>query len=572
MHGGGPAVYKHRCLDAHMTDSLTLSADTPLAEAVIEVLKFEGTQVLSCYPTTPLIDASAKRGLRPVVCRQERVGVGIADGYSRTTNGAPAGVFAMQWGPGVENAFPGIATAFSDSSPVLFLPIGYEERDLDDPRFFTAARLGSVAKSIQRIRSADAVGDVMRRAFSALRNGRGGPVIVEIPRSLASAPIGENGVRGYVGATGTRSAGDPLAITTAARMLLQSRRPVIVAGQGVLYAQASQALLELAELTGVPVVVTLDGKSAFPENHPLFLGCGGASMPVPAREGLRDADLVLGIGVSFARHPLHVPPPTNEQTVVHITNDERDINRHCHADCPILGDAQLILTALLAEMQDLHADLPDRTGRRDEILDSRQRWLAEWAPRLRSGERPIGHYRVVDALTRVLEPRQSIVTHDSGSPREQIVPFYPAGQPRSYLGWGRSHALGTGLGLIMGAKLAAPDKVCVNVMGDAAFGMVGLDFETAVRERIPIVTVVLNNSSMATESHALRVSHDRYGTRNIGGRYADLATAMGGWSVRIDEPDNLEAGLTSAIKVADEGSAALVEIVTSPEMTPFTGR
>jgi thiamine pyrophosphate-dependent acetolactate synthase large subunit-like protein len=142
---------------------------------------------------------------------------------------------------------------------------------------------------------------------------------------------------------------------------------------------------------------------------------------------------------------------------------------------------------------------PGRERVRAELERVRAAWLAEWTPMLGSAEVPISPYRVIGEFMRTVDPRDAIVTHDSGSPRDQLLPFYRAVLPRSYLGWGKSHALGTGLGLIIGAKLAAPDKFCVNFMGDAAFGMTGLDFETAVRCGIPILTVVLNNSAMAIE-------------------------------------------------------------------------
>jgi len=185
----------------------------------------------------------------------------------------------------------------------------------------------------------------------------------------------------------------------------------------------------------------------------------------------------------------------------------------------------------------------------------RAAWLAEWTPTLGSAEVPINPYRVIAEFMRTVDPRDAIVTHDSGSPRDQLLPFYRAVPPRSYLGWGKSHALGTGLGLIIGAKLAAPDKLCVNFMGDAAFGMTGLDFETAVRCGIPILTVVLNNSAMAIEIPHLVVSHDKYGARDIGGRYADLGRAMGGWSERVERPEDI-AGAFAARRRCSSSSRA----------------
>jgi len=165
-----------------------------------------------------------------------------------------------------------------------------------------------------------------------------------------------------------------------------------------------------------------------------------------------------------------------------------------------------------------------------------------------------------------VDPRQAIVTHDSGSPRNQLVPFYPAVTPRSYIGWGKSHALGTGLGLIMGAKLAKPDKVAINIMGDAAFGMVGLDFETAVRSQIPIITMVLNNSTMAAEVPDMPVAQERYRSRDLGGNYADLGRAMGGYTERVENPAEIEPAIQRACQANEEGRPALLEFITSEEI------
>jgi acetolactate synthase I/II/III large subunit len=174
---------------------------------------------------------------------------------------------------------------------------------------------------------------------------------------------------------------------------------------------------------------------------------------------------------------------------------------------------------------------------------------------------------VISDFMEVVDPDGAVVTHDSGSPRYQMCPTYCAGGPRSYIGWGKSHQLGTGLGLIMGAKLAAPDKFCVNFMGDAAFGMTGLDFETAVRSDIPILTVVLNNNSMAVETRHMKTSHGLFRTRDLGGSYADIARALGGWSERVTEPGQIREAFVRARKVTESGRAALLEFVTAEEHT-----
>jgi len=539
-----------------------------VVDAIAEIMKREGVEFLSTYPTTPLIDAVAATGIRPVLCRQERVGVGIADGFSRTTNGRRLGVFAMQYGPGAENAFAGVATAYSDSVPILVLPLGHQrDRAQVFPLFSSARTYASVTKWVETLNQPEQVSEVMRRAFNLLKMGRPGPVMVEIPADVAVADVGDQVVLQYKVVKATRPSGNPRDVAAAARVLVEADKPVIHAGQGVMYAEASPELLELAELLQIPVMTTLEGKSAFPEDHPLALGTGGGGvMSGPSHHFLSQADVVFGIGCSFTRHGMATNIPAGK-TIIHATNDERDLNKNYAADHPILGDAKLVLRQFIDAARDLLGARSRRDGAAaGEVRQARETWLKEWMPKLTSNEVPITPYRVIWDFMQTINPRDAIVTHDSGSPRNQLVPFYCATAPRGYMGWGKSHALGTGLGLIMGAKLAAPDKFCVNFMGDAAFGMTGLDFETAVRCGIPITTIVLNNSAMAIERHALVVSHDRYRTRDIGGNYADMGRAMGGQAERVEKPADIVPALERARKANEGGQAVLLEFVTSEEI------
>jgi acetolactate synthase-1/2/3 large subunit len=537
-----------------------------IIDAISAILKREGVEFLSTYPTTPLIDAAAAVGIRPVLCRQERVGVGIADGFTRISNGKRIGVFAMQYGPGAENAFPGVATAYSDSVPILILPLGHQrERAQVFPLFSSARTYASVTKSVETLNQAHQVSEVMRRAFNLLKMGRPGPVMVEIPADVALEEVDVAIVQSYKVVKPTCPAGNARDIAAAAKVLLEARRPVINAGQGVLYAEASAELAELAELLQIPVMTTLEGKSAFPEDHPLSLGTGAGGMPGPVYHFLPKADVLFAIGTSLTKHGMATNIPAGK-TIIHATNDERDLNKNYAADCPILGDAKLVLRQFIDAVKDLGPKRRVNGDAAAEVRESREAWLKEWMPKLTSNEVPITPYRVIWDFMNTINPAEAIVTHDSGSPREQMIPFYRATTPRSYIGWGKSHALGTGLGLNIGAKLAAPDKFCVNFMGDAAFGMTGLDFETAVRCGIPITTVVLNNSAMAIERHALVISHDRYRARDIGGHYADLGRAMGGHAERVDQPSEIVPAIQRARKANAEGKAVLLEFITSEEI------
>ena len=542
-----------------------------VVDAIARILKIEGAEFLSAYPTTPVIDAAARAEIRPVLCRQERVGVGIADGYARVKNGKTLAVFCMQYGPGAENAFPGVATAYSDSTPMLLLPLGHpRERAQVFPLFSSARTYASVTKSAETVAMASQIADVMRRAISVMRMGRPGPAMVEIPADILNEDVPDAVIDAYRPVKLTSAGANARDVEAAARVLRAARRPVIHAGQGVLYAEASDDLLELAELLDAPVMTTMEAKSAFPEDHALALGTGGPAVTGPTLQYLREADVVFGIGCSLTRHGMAASIPAGK-AIIHATNDERDLNKSYAADHPLLGDARLVLRQFIEAVKDQGGRPAGREHVRNELERVRAAWLAEWAPTLGSKEVPMTPYRVIAEFMRTIDPREAIVTHDSGSPRDQLLPFYRAVSPRSYLGWGKSHALGTGLGLIIGAKLAAPDKFCVNFMGDAAFGMTGLDFETAVRCGIPILTVVLNNSAMAIEIPHLVVSHDKYGTRDIGGRYADLGRAMGGWSERVERPEDIAAAFGRARKATEGGQAAVLEFITSQE-TRFSNR
>jgi acetolactate synthase-1/2/3 large subunit len=538
-----------------------------VVDAIAEILKREGVEFLSCYPTNTLIEAAASAGIRPIVCRQERVGVGIADGFTRVTNGKRIGVFTMQAGPGAENAFSGITTAYSDSVPILLLPVGHARNTSQVFHFFRSVQAyAPVTKWTEEITLIDQVPEIMRRAFSYLKMGRLGPVLVEIPNDVAveEFPAAIN----YAPVKRTVSSANATDVSAAAKVLVQAKSPVIVAGQGVLYAEASDELVELAELLQAPVTTPLEGKSAFPEHHPLSLGTGAGVMPRPVHTFLQKADVIFAVGASLTKHNIVAAPIPPGKTIIHATNDERDINKHYPADYPILGDAKPVLRQFIEAVKDaLGNKKRDGNGIAAEIRKGKEEWMAEWMPKLKSDEKPINPYRVMWEFMNLFDRKSVIVTHDAGSPRNQLVPFYQAPAPRSYIGWGKSHALGTGLGLIMGAKLGAPEKFCVNFMGDAAFGMTGLDFETAVRNDIPTLTIVLNNNFMAAETHMMHASHERYGTMNILGNYADLARSLGGWSERIEEPAQIVPALQRARKVTDDGKAALLEFITSREIS-----
>ena len=528
------------------------------ADVVADILKIQGTEFLSCYPRNPVIEACAKRDVRPILCRQERVGVGIADGYTRVRRGRVNGVFAVQHGPGIENAFAGVAQAYSENVPVLVLPAGSAlDRQYRHPTFSAVEAFAPVTKWRARAHDVRELPDLLRQAYQAMRTGKPGPALLEIPVEVWEQDY--EGELDYEPVPFLPQAPDPAAVTRAAELLAEAENPVIWAGQGVLYADAAAELLALAEALPAPVMTTNPGKSAFPEDHPLALGASTRSRSRMLTGMMRKCDVLFAVGSSLTKTPFGPMIPPGKR-IVHSTNDASDVNKDYRAEHAVLGDARQVLAAIGKAVGSSKNENAMRrlTG---EIADLRSAWLADWHDQLNSDEVPLNQYRIISDMMNEVDRDQAIVTHDSGSPREQMIPFWRATQPLSYLGWGKSTQLGYGLGLNMGAKLAAPGKLCINVMGDAAIGMTGMDLETAARNGIGILTVVFNNGVMAAERDVLRVSTEKYGALAVGGNYAMVAKGLGVSSTRVETPDAFVPALRRGIEVTASDRPFLIECV-----------
>ena len=533
-------------------------------DAVAQILKDEGVENLFCFPANSLIDACAKVGIRPIMARTERTLINMADGFSRISNGDRLGVACVQSGPGSENAFGGVAQAFSDSVPILMLPGGVARRSHGIPTHFEAVpNYGGITKWVAQVNFPDRIPAMMRRAFSLLRTGHPAPVMLEIPTDVASEDIDDG--FDYRPPEKTKPAGNPSDITASVKALLAAESPILHAGQGVLYADGTDELIEFAELVGVPVMTTMAGKSVFPENHPLSLGASGHTGTGMVKHFLGKADLVFGLGCSLSTSVMSTPIPDGK-VLIHNSIDELDINKDYAADYAIIGDAKIVLGQLIDEARkQLGGDKRNSDGVAGEIKTVKEQWLAEWMPKLTSDEIPINPYRVVWDLMQAVDQTQTIVTHDSGNPRDQVLPFYEAITPHGYIGWGKSTQLGYGLGLILGAKMAAPEKLAVNIMGDAAFGMAGMDFETAAREQIPILTIMFNNSALGGYEKHMPVATERFRTKFLSGDYAKVAEGLGGYSEKVENPADIIPAIQRAQKETEAGKPALLEIITREE-------
>jgi len=537
-----------------------------VAQVAAEIFKREGVTHLFAYPLNALTESCAAAGIHPVIVRQERAAGNIADAVARMTSGETVPVVACQHGPGVENLFGAIAQAYSEGVPMVVVPAGYARNQSWVPgNFNSAVNFQHVAKHCEQVTTSDSIVSALRRAFSIARQGRPGPVVVEVPIDMWTQDVAGDLV--YEPLPKILSAPDPRDISATAEMLLNAKRPLLYVGQGVHYSKGWDALKKVVELLEAPVTTSLEGKSAFPETHPLSLGSGGVAMPAAVNQHVQDADVVFGIGASFTATSFGIRFPTQGKKFIQNTNDPSAFNRSVPISRGVLGDSRLALEMLYEELSDrlkgkprgLTAEVAAR------IKSQNDPWLKDWSKYTDSNAAPLSPYRVIRDIQATLDVSNTIVTHDAGSPRDELSPFWKSVTPLSYIGWGKSTQLGYGLGLAMGAKLARPDKICMNFWGDAAIGMTGMDFETAVRFPMPILSILFNNFGMAMEFELMKTSREKFKSTDISGNYADWAKSLGGFGLRVTEPSQIVPAIKAGVEATRNGKPALLEFITTQE-------
>ena len=541
-----------------------------VGDVIAEVLKRERVKTIFVYPLTPLTEFAAAADIRPIVVRQERVACAMADAGGRLSSGNDVGVFACQGGPGIENAFGSVAQAFSEGVPLVVIVPG-PTRELANvpPSFNATLNYKHITKSAEQVTTPEMIVPALRRAFTLARNGRPGPCLIEvcdvfradIPSIKSAADLAYEPTRRSVVAP------DPKAVEAAAEALLAAKMPLIYAGQGVHYAQAWNELRQVAELLEAPVCTSMEGKSAFPETHALSLGAGGNTMSRALATHVRESDVVFGVGVSFSPG-YSIRWPTAGKRFVHNTIEERDLDKIVPAAYPVLGDSKLLLAMLHQALGERLRGQPRGLAREvsARIQSQNAPWMGGWMSLLTSNAKPLSPYRIIHDLLQAVDVANTIVTHDAGSPRDEMIPFWKSVTPLSYLGWGKTTQLGYGFGLTMGAKVAHPEKLCINFWGEAAIGMTGMDFETCVRCQIPVLSILSNNFGMKTEYAAMKLSHSKYRTCDISGNYADFAKAMGGYGERVTEPEQVAHAIVNGIRATREGKPVLLEFITTQEV------
>jgi acetolactate synthase-1/2/3 large subunit len=327
--------------------------------------------------------------------------------------------------------------------------------------------------------------------------------------------------------------------------------------------EAWDELHELAELLQIPVTTTLNGKSAFPENHPLYVGCGGRGHTGAAKHFYNKADVVFSIGSSCTTDMFIFTIPPGKK-LIQLAIDERDINKDYAVELAVIGDAKIVLGQLIEEIkkQTGGKGRPKNNALVEEIKAVNNEWMKKWLPKLTSNEMPIHPYRVYWDLMKTLDRRKTIVVPDAGTPRDALSAFWESLIPGGYINYGKDHMLGAGMGLAMGAKLARPGKTVVHIGGDAAFGQVGMDWETAVREKIAMINVVLNDGRMSATHKSSPVAVEKYHINCLSGHYSKIADGLGSYAERVEKPEDIIPAVQRALKIVNSGKPALLEFMT----------
>lgn len=536
-------------------------------ELIANILKQEGVELMTCFPSNPLIEEVSKVGIRPVAFRHERGAIMAADGISRTSDRSRFGVCMIQSQAGAENAMGGISQAYADNIPILVLPGGVALNQIAvKPNFSATRNYQGITKHTEAIYRPEDITRVMRRAFHALRNGPGGPVVVELTGDVCGREVPERSQQ-YDAPGIIRSEPSSGAITDTVKALRAAKNPVLWAGQGVLMSGATGDLRELAELTGLPVFCTMPGKSAMDERHPLCLGAGSGLTTMAAGKWLSECDLILALGSSLTRTFYGQPVRSNNKVLIQNTDNPDDINKDESVHIGLLGDTRLTIQALIEEVRSQVGDngIGDTQKTQSEIAATKKTWLKEWSALLDSDEEPLNTYRVINEINKNLDLENSIVTHDAGAPRDSIVPFFNATTPHSYVGWGKTTHLGFGIPLMIGAKMANPDRFCLNLMGDGAFGMSGTDIETAARSGFAITTVLLNNGGMATYPGGFPTAREKYGVSHMIGDYAKIAEGMGAVGITVEKVSGMAPALQEAQRLNADGQTVLIDVHSNME-------
>lgn len=559
------------------------------ADALVKCFQDEGVKFVAGITSGSTLEISdallAAPEIMSILTRHERVAGDMADGFARVS-GEP-GVCLAVMGPGAAHIFASVSQSYADAVPVLAV-LGQATRRRSGARATQEMSLQEVFRTVTKweavINMPQRVPEIVHRAFHHLRNGPPGPVMLEIPSDVMLEEFNDNLFSYEPVLSGAGSRPDAASVEKAADLLVGACRPLLYVGSGALKARATPELVRLAELLSMPVMSSLGGKSVFPENHMLSLGLGGFPMSLlgtpMSLEFSRKTDCLLAVGNTFSDQATRTQSWPKNVKLIHSHYNWSEISHNYKTDVALIGDADLVVSDLISALE-------DRLGKKTsgmnpgvvkEVAEAKRRWLTAWMPKLTSDEIPLNPYRVTWDFMHTVDRTNTILTHDAGCVRGHACHHYEAIVPNGFVGMGRQSEMGWSLGAAMGMKLACPDKLVAYIIGDGSFGMIGMDIETAVRCRVPTLTLLYNNSAMGIVMDLQKKGFEgRYTMVELGGDYVAVARALGAHAERVETPAQIVPAIENAIAKTEEGIPAVVEFITKqlepqprPDVPPGT--
>ncbi len=536
-------------------------------EAIIKSLTDQGVDVVFGYPggvLLPLYDVIYDSDIKHILVRHEQCAAHAADGYARASG--KVGVCIGTSGPGATNLVTGIATAYMDSSPIIAIAGQVSTPLIGNDAFQEVDTLGMtmpITKHNFQAMHADEIPGMIKSAFYIANTGRSGPVVLDLPKDVQQEDFDFERAKpmelpGYK----PTKKGHPLQVKRAADLILGCKKPVILAGGGVILSGSSSELLKLSKILGAPVATTLMGKGSFPEDNPLSLGMLGMHGRKVANFTVDDCDCLIAVGCRFSdRTTGSVPKFAENAKIVHIDVDPAEIGKNVDVDVPIVGDAKIVLQSLLRTISQKNVSASVNTAAWAKHVSEFRKISM---PRLSFDDIPMKPQQVIKEISEAITD-DTIVTTDVGQNQMWMAHYFTSKIPRTFLSSGGLGTMGFGFPAALGAKVAKPETDVVAVCGDGGFLMVCQDLATISEYNIPIVICVLDNRylGMVAQWQKLfynnRISHTELGALPD---FVKLAESFDVNAEKVEKPGELKEALKIALR---SGEPTLLDIVIDPD-------
>ncbi|MAW82560.1 MAG: acetolactate synthase 3 large subunit [Parvularcula sp.] len=548
------------------------------AELLLDALEEQGVEVIFGYPggaVLPIYDALyARDTIRHILVRHEQGALHAAEGYARSTG--KVGVALVTSGPGATNAVTGLADALLDSIPVVCIS-GQVARPLIGTDAFQECDTTGITRSCTKhnylAKSAHTLSSTVHEAFHVARNGRPGPVLIDIPKDIQFESAQ------YTSRSDARNRNcivtpevNKNQIDQVVDLMRYARRPVLYTGGGVINAgpEASKILRELASATGFPVTSTLMGLGAFPASDPQWLGMLGMHGSYEANNAMHDCDLMIAIGARFddrVTGRLDAFSPNSRK--IHIDIDPSSINKNVPVDIGVIGDAGAIMEAMLAEWKRRDKEETHDRARIEGWLEQIDGWRARKSFHYKNSKDAIKPQYAVERLYELTRGKDVYVTTEVGQHQMWAAQFFHFDEPNRWMTSGGLGTMGYGLPAALGVQAAHPDALVIDIAGDASVQMTMQEMSAAIQHDLPIKIFILNNAYLGMVRQWQELLH--------GGRYSHsysdslpdfvkLAEAYGGHGIRTEKPDELDAKI---IEMIESPKPVLFDCVVTQEENVF---